>query len=171
MEFSDIKNFLKALGDKFIVSQPGAHLSVSVFADEAKQMFNFHQGNSKEYFLNQIEKLPHLNKGQSNMDKAVRLASREAFSLRGGTRQGSPKVLVLITAGDCSTCKESLAAAVEPLQNDGVQIVTLAIGNKVNKAELLGISSIPGLEEKSTSQLINSVLIQKISDAVCRGKS
>ena len=111
---------------------------------------------------------------ESNMDKAARLAATDAFSLKGGMRQGAPKVFLLITAGNCGSCKERLMNAVAPLENDGIQIVTIAVGNKISRDELESITSKPLTRnlfiQSSIVQLPNPLLIQKVSDAVCRGK-
>lgn len=159
--------------DRFVISKKGARFSGSVFADDARLVFNFHQGSTKEDVVTQINKLPHLMQSESNMDKAARLAATDAFSLKGGTRQGAPKVFLLITAGNCGSCKERLIDAVAPLENDGVQIVTIAVGNKIDKNELESITSKPLnrnlFTQSSIVQLPNPLLIQKVSDAVCRG--
>ena len=173
-DFDLIKGFLKTTVDRFVISTRGARFSGSVFAGDARPVFNFHQGSTKEDVIKYIDKMPHLLQLESNMDKAARLAATEAFSLKGGTRQGSPKVFLLITASNCGSCKERLIDAIAPLENDGVQIVTISIGNKVDNNELQAISSKPLNRnlfiQNSILQLPNPILIQKISDAVCRGE-
>ena len=172
--FELIKNFLKTTVNRFVVSPKGARFSGSVFADDARLIFNFHQGKTKEEVFKKIDKMNLLFQEESNMDKAARLAATDAFSLEGGTRQGTPKVFFLITAGNCSRCKERLLDAVAPLENDGVQIVTIAIGKSIDPSELQAASSKPLKKnlfvQDSVLQLPNPILIQKISEAVCRGE-
>ena len=169
-----MKDFLKTIVDRFAVSSKGARFSGSVFGDDAQLVFNFHEGSTKENVLIKLDKMPHLLQTESNMDKAARLAASEAFSLKGGTRQGSPKVFFLITAGNCGSCKERLLDAVAPLEKDGVQIVTIAVGNKVDINELEAISAKPLAKslfrQTSVQQMQNPLLIQRISEAICQGK-
>lgn len=157
--------------NRFVVSRKGAHFSGSVFGDDARMIFNFHQGSTKEDVLLNIRKMPHLQQTESNMDKAARLASAEAFSLKGGLRQGVPKVFLLITAGNCASCKEKLVDAVAPLQDDGVQIITMAIGNKIDVGELQAISSIPEgkifFQKSSVLDLSSPKVIQELDEAIC----
>lgn len=172
-DFEAMKDFLKATVDRFIVSKSGAHFSASVFGDDAEMLFNFHQGNEKADVIDFIDKMTHRKDTESNMDKVARLAATEAFSIKGGIRQGVPKVFLLITAGDCRSCKESLLDAVAPLEEDGVQIVTLAVGNKVDVNELQKISSKPVarnfFRQASVLDIRNPKFVQKLSEEVCKG--
>ena len=172
-----LRNFLKAFADKFVIStraDRGAHLSASVFADNAKVVFDLYKGNSQEEFRRLVDTIPHLRESGSNMDKALRLAKQDIFSLKGGTRQSASKVLILITAGNCAGCKEPLATAVQPIKDGGIQVITLGIGNKVDQADLEKMSDYPTranlFKRQNIEQLINAVFIQKISEAACKGK-
>ena len=171
-EFDLLRNFLKSFADKFILSNRGAHFSASVFGDDAQMVFNFHQAPSKEEFSNLVDTIPHLQDKGTNIDKAVRLAATDAFSLEGGTRQGVPKVLVVITKGNCANCKEKLSEAVQGLKDDGVQVVALALGTEINRLELLEMASVPPQRNffAAKAHLLNPKLIQGVSEAICLGK-
>ncbi len=174
VQFDLFRNFLKAFADKFILSTRGAHFSASVYGDSAFSIFNFHQAPNKEDFTTLVDTIPHLKDKGSNIDKAIAVAATDAFSLKGGTRQGVPKVLVLVVAGNCKSCTEKLPEAIQRVKEDGVHVVALAIGNQVDMKELTDTVSLPPqrnlFEAATVDKLLNAVFIQKVSEAICLGE-
>ena len=169
-----IRNFLKAVGYKFIISEGGSHMSASVFADDAELVFNMSRATVQEMFLEEVDKIPYLGGRGTNMDAALRLVADEVFTLDGFTRQKAPKVLVMLTSGNCNRCREPLSEAVKPLKEAGVSIVTIPIGKNTNRQELEAMSSLPTsqyvIPQDSFTELLNGVFIQKVNTIICSGK-
>ena len=172
--FDMIRNFVKAVGYKFIISDSGSHMSASVFGDDATLVFDMAKVTSQDSFLTEAESIPYLNAPNGNIDKALRLAHNDVFTIAGYTRQKAPKILVLITASDCSTCKESVADAVKPLKEAGVHVITIPIGNKVQLTEMDTIASLPSrqyvIPQQTFAELLNGIFIQRVSQMICSGK-
>jgi len=173
--FDLMRNFLKAVGNKFIISETASHMSASVFGNDAKVVFNMSRGTSQDDFLLAVDDIPYLNDRQSSMDKALTLAYKEIFTLEGYTRQNVPKVLVLLTASNCAQCQESLREAVKPLRRLGTQIIAIPVGSsKVNLDELKSIVSVPTekflIPQGTFGELLNGVFIQQISQMICTGR-
>ena len=167
-------NFVKAVGYKFVISDQGSHMSASVFGTDATTVFALDKATTQNDFLLVADDIPYLGDAEANIDLALQTVASEVFTLEGFSRQKVPKVLVLLTASDCSTCIEPLTDAVRELKENGVHIITIPIGDMPNQADMDAISSLPLSQyvnpQKTFNELINGVFIQKISSMVCSGK-
>eukprot|EP00111_Clytia_hemisphaerica_P023393 TCONS_00068905-protein len=172
--FNMMVNFVKAVGYKFVISETGSHMSASVFGSDATTVFTLDKATTQNDFLLVADDIPYLGDTEANIDLALRMVASDVFTLDGYARQKVPKVLVMLTASDCSTCLEPLSDAVEELKENGVQIITIPIGEKASLADMDAISSLPLNRyvnpQNSYSELINGIFIQKISSMICSGK-
>jgi WAP-type (Whey Acidic Protein) ''four-disulfide core''./von Willebrand factor type A domain. len=172
--FNMMVNFVKSVGYKFVISETGSHMSASVFGSDATTVFALDKATTQDDFLLVADDIPYLGDTEANIDLALRMVASEVFTLDGFARQKVPKVLVLMTASDCSTCIEPLKDAVEDLKANGVHVITIPIGSFPNQADMDDISSLPLSQyvnpQSSFSELINGVFIQKISSMICSGK-
>ena len=150
-------------------------MSASVYGEDATVVFSLDEATTQDDFLLVAEELPYLGDSEANLDRALRMIKDEVFSLDGFARQKVPKMFVILTASDCSTCTESLETAVEDLKKEGVHIITIPIGNKPKLTDMDTISSLPSKEfvfpQTSFTDLLNGYFIQKISSIVCSGKT
>lgn len=172
--FEMMKNFIKAVGYKFIISEKGSHISASVFGDEATLVFNMSKATSQDDFITEADTIPYLGEGGTSIDKVLRLAQNEVFTLEGFSRQNVAKVFVLLTGSNCDTCKEKLEEAVKPLKAAGVHLIIIPIGTRLNLNELQTISSLPSsqfvIPQQSFTELLNGIFIQRVSEMICSGK-
>ena len=172
--FNMMVNFVKAVGYKFVISEQGSHMSASVFGTDATTVFALDKATTQNDFLLVADDIPYLGDTEANIDLALRTVAGEVFTLEGFSRQKVPKVLVLMTGSDCSTCIEPLSDAVQELKENGVHIITIPIGSKPSQKDMDAISSLPLSQyvnpQNNYNELINGVFIQKISSMVCAGK-
>ena len=173
-KFEVMKNFVQAVGYKFIISETGSHMSASVFGDEAGLMFTMASATQQEDFLTKVDEIQYVGGLTGRMDKALNMVSNEVFTLDGFARQSVPKVLVMLTASNCDFCNEKLEKAVQPLKEQGVHVVVIPIGNNVKMDEINAMASLPPQEyvlpKASYEELLNGVFIQKVSSIICSGK-
>lgn len=173
-DFDYMKNFVKAVGYKFVISDTGSHMSASVFGEDATVVFSLDKATSQDDFIQVASDLPYLGDEESNLDNALRTIQNEVFTLGGFSRQKVPKVLVVLTASDCATCVEDLSDAAKELKSDGVQIITIPIGDRPKQSEIDAISSLPYNQfihpQATFQELLNGVFIQRISTMICSGK-
>ncbi|XP_047136671.1 collagen alpha-1(II) chain isoform X1 [Hydra vulgaris] len=172
--FEFFRNFVRAIGYKFVISETGSHISASVFGSDATMIFNMSKATSQETFLLEVDKLPYLGDQTSNMDKALKYINKEVFTMSGYARQNAPKVVIFLTASNCKTCDEKLSEAVKPLKQNGVQIITIPVSNKVVLEEMYSISSLPSqryvFPQKHFKEIMTGIFIQKVSEMICSAR-
>lgn len=169
-----MKNFVKAVGYKFVISETGSHISASVFGEDATIVFSLDQATSQDDFVNVAGGLEYFGDEESNLDNALITIRNEVFTLDGFSRQKVPKVLVVLTASDCSTCIENVGELAKELKKDGIQILAIPIGDRPKQADMDAIASLPYSQfvhpQTTFSELLNGVFIQRISTMICSGK-
>ena len=63
--FEQVIMYVKNIGHKFIVSEHGSHISVSVFGNNAKLSFNFEQGSTQEDFQSAMNGVAYIGETSS----------------------------------------------------------------------------------------------------------
>lgn len=160
-----IKNVLKGIK----ISQRDVHIGLIRYSSKADLIFGFED----HYTHSSIDAAIHATKyirGGTWTHMALSLARTRLFALkpRGSSRSNIARFLILLTDGMSKdvklTAKESTA-----LKKEGVHIVVVAIGYRVNKSELLSIASRPEdvIRVKSFERLKN--IVESVRDKVCGG--
>ena len=71
-------------------------------------IYQFYQGMAAEDFAQAVDEIAYLGDMEANIDRMLDIGYEKIFTLEGNIRQNIPKVLVLLTASDCSSCEKPL---------------------------------------------------------------
>ena len=136
------KEFVKAVTRTFRLSRKRARVGVIVYSDQAVITKRFNKYFSQESLSRIIDTLPY-RKGTGRIDRALKLASEDLLSTRGGARSGAHKVVVVITDGHQTNSHDAvlLKEAADQLLSTGarVYVVGVGIGDEVKENELQNI--------------------------------
>ena len=140
------KEFLKSLAKTFGVSSNGSRAGVVTFSYFSEHSIKLSDHSDIASFNRAVDKIP-LMGSTTRIDKALRLAQKELFSLSNGGRAGVPKLLILLTDGTQTqdAGAEDPGDIAEELRADGINILVIGIGRGINETELTHIAG----EEKS----------------------
>ncbi|XP_022779248.1 matrilin-3-like [Stylophora pistillata] len=149
--FVRFKVFLKRLVDEFDISESGTHVALVEYSTEASVQLKFNDYSGA--FLNaanvkrRIDKIPH-TRGYTYIDKALALANSEVLSTKGGMRQNVSKVAIVMTDGaqtvpgdGLKSSSEILDAAVQPVKDKGVEVMSIGIGKGIDLVDLVTLAS------------------------------
>ncbi len=89
-----------------------------------------------------IDGLPYLN-GRTNIVHALELTFDEVLQLWNGDRSNANNLVVLIADGPCSERKSEVATMAARLRTKA-HILVIGVGDRIDRAELQSIASIPG---------------------------
>ena len=128
--FDEIKKTIVKMLDRYKISKAGTHVGVLEFSDSTTTEVRLDATYDKETLKKIISEVRPSGGETVNIDKALRDAG-EMFTVRYGGRPGYPKVLILIT-GSKSDGDEPLKEAVKPLQEEGIQLVVISVGNNTD---------------------------------------
>ena len=108
---------------------------------------------------------------KNRIDKALELADKTMFTLSNGAKPGVVNVLVILTSGTESDDEDAVnpASIAEEMIKSGVNIITVGIGENVNKDQL---GAITGDESNifmaaSVDKLADPLLVKKINEHAC----
>lgn len=149
--FKVLLRFIRSLVDSFEVSEDHTHVAIIGYSTRASVQLNFNDLPGSKLTKNKVfdivKKIPH-TRGYTYIDRALRLANDEVFTLKGGMRDDVRKVALVMTDGAQTEEKnakksvdEILAEASQPLKDKKVHIISLGIGNRVNKLSLKTIAT------------------------------
>lgn len=172
-EFSEVKNFVRAIADIFTISRTKTHVGLMIYSDEARIMAKFNQIQSKEALSTALEDLPHL-RGKTRIDLALKLASAKLFTGNGGMRWSSsvPKVAIVITDGRQSPAADAirLDEAAAPLIVGDVKILAIGVGDKIDRGELEMMVKSPEMTFWGSSYQALRVQLATIAREMCTSK-
>ena len=162
-----MKNTVKKFIDTYGVNK--IHYSVIVYGNQVIRVVNFNRTFplSANELKTAIDRQPALP-GVPVLTNALKEAYR-VFKESVG-RSGAKKVLVVITDMNSGSSTNSLSQAVRPLEDLGVLVISIGVGNEVSRSELNIISPNP-LDVISARLNINpSVLAVRIMERILRRK-
>jgi collagen type VI alpha len=136
-DFQKERDFVHSLAAAFTFGRNETAAGVITYSDEASLNIPLGSHISADRFRQAVESIPYIL-GRTRIDKALKLASTDIFSERGGTRPGFPKLMVILTDGVQTPDPDAipLGEAVIPLQTKGVTIFAVGVGSKINRNEL-----------------------------------
>lgn len=169
-EYSKEKDFLKALAAVFGIGVNASRAGVVTFSYFTEHSIKMRDHDNLVSFNEAVDRIP-LMGSTTRIDKALRLAQKELFSLANGARPGVPKLLILLTDGsqtkDADAEDPSVIAA--EIRKSGIEMIAVGIGSGIDKREL---GLIAGKEESlfsadSFDKLIGSDFVNTISTKSC----
>ena len=108
-----------------------------------------------------------------DVNKAIRVAADDAFTIFGGVRQVIPKNFVIFVPKTETADKAAIVAATRKLKSIGVRILFVGLQNSIDTTFYASIASQPvarylltGLDMK---ELIH-VASYEAADTICKGK-
>ena len=164
------KEFLKSLASTFGVSSNGSRAGVVTFSYFSKHSIKLSDHSDIASFNRAVDKIP-LMGSTTRIDKALRLAQKELFSLGNGGRVDVPKLLILLTDGTQTqdAGAEDPGDIAEELRANGINILVVGIGRGINETELTHIAG----EEKSVysaasfESLVENDFIESVTTQSC----
>ena len=160
-----MKETIQRIIDKY--GMGGMRYSFIVYSDSASIRGRFSEEFSSPEELKMSVKALLPVTGGSSLVKALE-AAKQAFE-DSGVRQGATHVLVIITDKSSGARQSDLEEAAKPLEDSGIDIITVAIGNQVNVGELEVITDDTGNVIKAESDENPNNLRDMIMDKVTKG--
>ena len=169
-DYGKEKDFLKVLATTFGVSSNASRAGVVTFSYYAEHSIKMSDHDNLSGFNAAVDNIP-LMGSTTRIDKALRVAQKDLFSIANGARAGVPKVLILLTDGSQTqdAGAEEPGEIAEELRKEGINVIVVGIGKGVNVTELRHIAG----EEKnvysaaSFDELIGSEFVSKIKSRGC----
>ena len=165
------KDFMKRLAASFGISQNGTKASVIAYSDIAENNIKFKDHQDIQSFWDTTDKIPLLN-SKSRIDKALKLADSDMFTLANGAKPAVTNLLIILTTGTQSTDAdfEDPVAIAEQMVKSGVNVLVVGIGSNVNENRLRAMA---GDDAKvfmvgSFDDLADPALVKDIGQVACQ---
>ena len=181
IDFKLMKEAAATMVSNFKVGASNSHVALMTFSSSARSVFNFGRTYDLEKMKTEISSLAQDASAESNVARALDVARSDLFSLKGRSRRGIAKALLLITQGPFSAAKAAIvqkSADKLKLATGGVEIIPVFIGNKngadAKLMESVATTSVATSTKKffqfdATSDFIKNANLLKISSAACSG--
>lgn len=140
-DFQHMKKFAKQLVYEIADAENNIHFGLMTFASQAKTQSNFRRILSQSQMNNEIDKIAKGKGSERRIDRCLRAAKKDLFSLEGGVRQGQPRRLIILTSGKSSPDSEAIEVAAKDLDDLRVARVAVGIKNDVDINYLRGLAS------------------------------
>ncbi|XP_067022317.1 A disintegrin and metalloproteinase with thrombospondin motifs adt-1-like isoform X6 [Acropora muricata] len=148
--FAKLLEFIEKMLDGFDISEKGTHIAIVEYSTKPTVQIKFNEFSGA--YLNaanlkrKIRRIRQ-SRGFTFIDKALRMASTEIFAEENGMRPNVTKVALVMTDGkqtvrnDTILSSDILSAAVQPLKDKNVKVISLGIGKNTNLFDLMTIAS------------------------------
>ncbi len=171
-QYGKEKEFVKQLAEAFEISEAGSRAGVATFSYYAKLSIAMNQHRSVNEFNEAVDKEP-LMGSLTRIDRALVLAKEQ---LMVGARSDAPRIVFLLTDGSQTASVDAMNPAIvaRQLRDDGIQLIVIGIGKKIEVAELQAIAGNKAnlYLAKDFDELKSREFVQRISKASCdKGKS
>ena len=139
-QFEILKSAVIMLARSFGLSRRETHVAVIVYGSSANVEIHLNDHTDLESFKNAVRKIKYIG-GHTRIDLALSMVSSSVFTPSGGAREGTPKVLIIMTDRRQTSAPDALllTEAVAPLKSSGVKIFSIGIDNEVDEYELITI--------------------------------
>ena len=139
-----MQEYVKAALKLYSISSSNTHVGLLTYGGEhvnvTLPVSAGTQTSTAEQALNYLR----LVGGPRKMNKAVRFANSEIFSVKGGSRPNVNRVLVLLTAGkNNAEGKNDLPKAAKVLKERNIDVIVIGVGNSVDDEELTQVATNP----------------------------
>ena len=128
----------------FGISSNESRVGVVTFSYFSELSIKLSDHSDISSFNKAVDKIP-LMGYTTRIDKALRLAGKELFSIANGGRAGATKLLILLTDGSQTPDPgaEDPGEIADEFRADGINVLVVGIGNGVNQTELAQIAGYP----------------------------
>lgn len=136
-DFQKERDFVKAMASSFTFARDQTLAAVITYNNKAYLDIPFGRHLNTDSFRLEVDQIRY-TLGQTRIDKALAAAAEKVFAPGKGTRQGFPKVIVILTDGVQTKDPDAipLGQAVLPLRRKGVQIIAVGVGGHSDPNEL-----------------------------------
>lgn len=137
-KFQKLKEFLKAVSDKFTISPFHTTVGIIILTRHKSIIFNLGQFTTNQDFNDAVDNIPYINETM-RLDEAMLTATSLLTESQGeDTRSDVPNLVVVLADGFRNRSPDSLSLkdAAGPLLNNNVQIIAVCIGNEIDMQEL-----------------------------------
>ncbi|CAH3028481.1 unnamed protein product, partial [Porites evermanni] len=135
------KDFVLTLVNSMTISSEESHLGLIVFNINAEILVAFKDLDKQNpSVIKNILKNTTKLKGQTFIDRALRKAGEELFTVAYGERPNKPDVLIVLTDGRTNPASEPYEDALIPLKTKGVKVIAVGVGRNIKKNELIRIA-------------------------------
>jgi len=142
-DFRRQKEFVAALARIFNNFGPnGVQMGLITFSFDASVDIKLNQFSDKTGFMAAVRNVRQRG-GNTNTDQALNLARTQLFTLSNGARPRVSKLILVITDGSSTGGIVNLRSAVDKLKSMKVNIISIGIGPRLNRAELEMMASDP----------------------------
>ncbi|XP_078378155.1 SCO-spondin-like isoform X7 [Oculina patagonica] len=174
--FKLLLRFIRSIVDGFEVSEDHTHIAIIEYSTKATVQLKFNDlpGSSlnKQNVRSRVRAIPH-QRGFTYIDKALLLANEQVFTLEAGMRPDVRQVALVMTDGEQTldessekTVNEILAEAAQTLKDKNVHIISLGIGQRVNKSSLETIATGDNVYYAKTFSALRQ-LVRKLRKGSC----
>ena len=139
-QFKNLKDTIKKILDSYTISRSATHVGVIEFSDNSNEKIRLTDSYDKYTIYSKIDDIEQSEGDLRVTDEALKMAAHRMFSIESGGRPGASRALVVLTAGK-STGQQPLPEAITPLENRGVRVYVVSVGDKVDKKEIDSIVS------------------------------
>ena len=134
------KDFVKTIIESLRIAPDVVHAGVITYSDRAAIDIGLSQFNNSQALTDALYEIPYQGRN-TRIDLALQLTSQSFFTANGGTRFGVTKVAILITDGFQTPTgyARSLKKAAKGLEDDGIKLLVVGIGDNIDENALRGI--------------------------------
>ncbi|XP_031567316.1 macrophage mannose receptor 1-like, partial [Actinia tenebrosa] len=163
--FKKAKEFMLKVMRGFQVTNNETHVGLIRFANDADVIFGLKKHHNVLELKKAIDDMLFVQ-GETHTEKALDLARTTLFSQTAGSRMDVPRIALVMTDGKSDSFRRTSQAAAK-LKTMGVTIVTLGIGNGVDRKELIDMSTSEDYVLYVESYAALSKRVKEIRERVC----
>ena len=169
--YQEEKDFLKKLAEYLGVGTNRGRGSVITFSLDTDFTIKFNDHDNITSFNQAVDNIP-LMKRTTYMDRALRLAQSDMFTPSAGSREGVPKILVLLTDGEQTTDGEAYedpSMVAKEVREAGINMLVVGMGRGIKFAELESIAGTSDLvfTADTFEELISVPFVRRVSATSC----
>ena len=165
-KMAEITEFARRVASAFRIAPSESHLGLITYSTDAQIMLNFKRNSDLESLSDAKDAIrvkPHSGKFTG---QALRLAKDGLFL--PAHRNDALDVLVIITDGPSN---DNVMGPARSLRDMGVKLISVGLGEHLNKRQLANIASDPDQENMFLADFDSlEPLIRKVQKAACVGK-
>ncbi|XP_071097399.1 uncharacterized protein [Haliotis cracherodii] len=140
-DFRKAKQFAQNVVKNFKIGRNDVRIALVTFSSGYKSQFDFNQYTNNADVHEAIDQVLK-SEGPTDTDQALDYASETLFTKYSGSREGSSKVILLVTDGKSTAPKKTLPAAIRT-RNKGITIFAIGVGGDVDTDELRHLANKP----------------------------
>nr|KAG5710552.1 hypothetical protein BaRGS_013198 [Batillaria attramentaria] len=141
IDFDLALQFAADIVGTFNIAPDAVRVAFLTFSTGFRTEFNFNAYTDAAAVQNAIKNVQYIS-GETDTAEALEYAASTLFSPASGARSGSAKVAVLVTDGRSSRPADTVAHS-KDLQDQGVTVFAIGVGDAVDKDELNSVASAP----------------------------